>query len=172
MLEEMREFQEKVESIALEYGYEPQSRQLIEEMGELIQAVNKEWRIQRKYWDINTEAELNNARDEILEEIADVQIMLWQVAFLIQHDSRSEKSPEEVLSTIIRDKLNRQIARINKRHNQPERMTAKEKEFAEAVKPIHEWLCKYGDPYTSVTVEQNGAEAKEGIMAKPLPIPD
>lgn len=35
---------EKMKCIADEHGYEYQSRQLIEEMAELTQAINKAWR--------------------------------------------------------------------------------------------------------------------------------
>ena len=41
----MRE-EEKVRILAEWYGYEPQSRQCIEEMAELTQAINKLWRKQ------------------------------------------------------------------------------------------------------------------------------
>mgnify|MGYP005829319167 FL=1 len=36
--------EEKIKIIARYYGYEAQSRQLIEEMAELTQAINKLWR--------------------------------------------------------------------------------------------------------------------------------
>ncbi len=36
--------EKKIELIADRYGYEPQSRQCIEEMAELTQAINKLWR--------------------------------------------------------------------------------------------------------------------------------
>ena len=36
--------EKKIELIADRYGYEPQSRQCIEEMAELTQAINKYWR--------------------------------------------------------------------------------------------------------------------------------
>lgn len=36
--------EQKIQYIADHYGYEPQSRQLIEEMAELTVAINKLWR--------------------------------------------------------------------------------------------------------------------------------
>ena len=36
--------EQKIQYIADHYGYEPQSRQLIEEMAELTVALNKAWR--------------------------------------------------------------------------------------------------------------------------------
>ena len=38
------EIAEKIKIIAEHYGYEAQSRQCIEEMAELMQAINKLWR--------------------------------------------------------------------------------------------------------------------------------
>lgn len=45
-------------------------------------------------------------------------------------------------------------------------------EFEAAVKPIHEWLCKYGDPYTTVAVMQDRATVHQEEMTTPLPVPD
>lgn len=44
--------------------------------------------------------------------------------------------------------------------------------FDEAVKPIHEWLLKYGHPHMKVIVDQAGAEAVEGVCGLPLDPPD
>lgn len=41
----------------------------------------------------------------------------------------------------------------------------KRQEFEEAVKPIHDWLCKYGDPYTTVAVMQDRAKQ----LSDPIP---
>ena len=54
------------------YGYEPQSNMLVEEMAELIQAISKYRR--------------NNSKknfDNIVEEIADVEVMLHQIKYLL-----------------------------------------------------------------------------------------
>lgn len=48
----------------------------------------------------------------------------------------------------------------------------KRQEFEEAVKPIHDWLCKYGDPYTTVAVMQDRATVHQEYMTIPLPVPD
>ena len=71
--------------IADHYGYEAQSRQLIEEMAELTQAINKMWRID------NAKCEKVNfdhieAYRHIVEEIADVEICLEQVKWLLNID--------------------------------------------------------------------------------------
>lgn len=48
----------------------------------------------------------------------------------------------------------------------------KRQEFEEAVKPVHDWICKYGDPYVAVIVKQCGAQVFEGATAVELPVPD
>lgn len=55
------------------------------------------------------------------------------------------------------------------------RTTQREKKKMElelAVKPLHEWLCKYGDPYTTVTVMQDRATMSEEYMSVRMPVPD
>lgn len=54
------------------YGYELQSNQLIEEMAELTQAISK-------YRRDNSKANFDN----IIEEIADVEVMLHQIKHLL-----------------------------------------------------------------------------------------
>ena len=88
--------------IAMEYGYEPQSRQLIEECAELIQAVNKDWRLNQK-----TDAEQSAALNEDLflrfPGIAD--------SFQIPHE-KIRQPPGSPLDAEIMRKLQRQIQRI------------------------------------------------------------
>ena len=94
--------EQKIQYIANHYGYEPQSRQLIEEMAELTVALNKAW---RKTFD--TVDKIPNMDDEerIVEEIADVEIMLSQIKYLLGAEERE-------LSRIVKSKLERQIERI------------------------------------------------------------
>ena len=98
----------KIKKIADEYGYDSQSRQCIEEMGELIQAINKYW---RKCLDCGNKPIINgympmvsSTYDNLVEEIADVQIMLWQMAYLLNAD----------VTPIIEQKLDRQLERIRR----------------------------------------------------------
>lgn len=95
---------EKIKIVADHYGYGAQSRQYIEEMAELTQAINKWWRVcgngQR------TEESIAECRYNLVEEIADVQIMLYQLGYLL--DSRLE------VSEIITKKLDRQLERIKR----------------------------------------------------------
>ena len=57
------------------YGTEAQMMQCIEEMAELIQAINK-------YFRANTDEEMAKAYVSVIEEISDVQIMLEQMRLL------------------------------------------------------------------------------------------
>lgn len=97
----MRE-EEKVRILAEWYGYEPQSRQCIEEMAELTQAINKLWRKQNFG---GNSREIAEAQENLLEEIADVLIMIWQMKELLGIG-------EGELSKIINQKLDRQLERI------------------------------------------------------------
>ena len=81
--------------IANHYGFESQSRQLIEEMAELTQAINKHW---RNHFCKDTET-------KIVEEIADVEICLEQIKFLIGCGAKVEEKHCE--------KIIRQLKRIS-----------------------------------------------------------
>ena len=97
---------EKIKRIADTYGYDAQSRQCIEEMAELTQAINKFWRKDLKCGKLTTLEVPSGSPQElsIIEEIADVQIMLWQMAYLLNAD----------VIPIIEQKLDRQLERIEK----------------------------------------------------------
>lgn len=58
------------------YGYEAQSNQLVEECAELIQAVNKYRRVETGLGQPVAEDKKAIARDNLVEEIADVELML------------------------------------------------------------------------------------------------
>ncbi len=98
---------DKIKLIADTYSYDAQSRQCIEEMAELTQAINKFW---RKGLDCGKKEQPNGEKyinmnyifDNLVEEIADVQIMLWQMEYLLNADA----------SSIIEKKLDRQLERI------------------------------------------------------------
>ena len=99
---------EKIKIIAEHYGYDSQSRQCIEEMAELTQAINKFWRNQLgcgKYELLDAPVYCEERRN-IVEEIADEQITLYQLGYLL--DSRLE------VSEMITKKLDRQLERIKK----------------------------------------------------------
>lgn len=103
---------EKVCEIARHYGYDAQSRQCIEEMAELTQAINKYWRKDLKCgkymcnpWD-GYMPDDSKEYWNLVEEIADVQIMLEQMKFFLVADHEIKK--------IIDEKLDRQLERIAK----------------------------------------------------------
>lgn len=96
----------KLRTIADNYGYEAQSRQLIEEMAELTKAINKLWRIDSKNCE-KTNIDHIEAYKHIIEEIADVEICLEQVKWLLNVD-------ESVLEEWKLMKIERSIARIKK----------------------------------------------------------
>lgn len=96
------EITEKIKIIAEHYGYEAQSRQCIEEMAELMQAINKLWR-SIGHGQL-TEKSFKECLENLTEEMADVQIMLWQMEYLLL-------SGQEV-NQMIEKKLDRQLKRI------------------------------------------------------------
>ena len=88
----------RIKTIADNYGYEAQSRQCMEECAELIQAINKLWRAKEI-------EEAKEAGDNLVKEIADVQIMLWQMQYFAEIEEY--ETQEEINS-----KLDRQMQRI------------------------------------------------------------
>lgn len=96
------EMWKKIEWIANMYGYDAQSRQCMEEAAELIQAINKRW---RKAAYGGNDKEIAAAEERIIDEMADVIIMLWQLKLLLG-------VREHVLEEKIEDKLNRQLERM------------------------------------------------------------
>lgn len=78
-VEELKDLNIKVAGF---YGYEAQSNQLVEECAELIQAVNK-YRRARGLGQ-STPVELMEAKDNLIEEIADVEVMLDQIKYLLK----------------------------------------------------------------------------------------
>lgn len=87
------------------YGYEAQSSQLIEECAELIQAVNKYRRAVAGLGQPVAEDKKAVALENLVEEIADVEIMLEQVKYLLQ-------IPEEDLLAVKTYKVNRTRERV------------------------------------------------------------
>lgn len=113
---------ERISEIVLRYGYDAQSRQCIEEMAELTQAINKFWRkdlkcgygaIEESGLDKESEAYIN-----LVEEIADVEIMLEQMKEMLYCRDK--------VSEIREEKLERQIGRIRTKQAEKEEMTSAE----------------------------------------------
>lgn len=91
------ECQNNIIAIANHYGYESQSRQLIEEMAELTVAINKLWRVE-KFCDRKNIMDVKGFSypevKEIIEEIADVEIMLSQIKYLLDCNNEVEQEKE------------------------------------------------------------------------------
>lgn len=103
---------EAIQKIARHYGYDAQNRQCIEEMAELTQAINKMWRAKNNAVNAANEIEkmrydaiFLNKKKNLVEEIADVQIMLWQLEYLLNAD----------VEPIIEQKISRQLERIERK---------------------------------------------------------
>ena len=99
----------KIKKIADAYGYDVQSRQCIEEMAELTQAINKFWRKGLKCGQLTTlEVPIGSPQElSIIEEIADVEICITQMKYLLA-------IREEDINKVIEQKLDRQLERIKK----------------------------------------------------------
>ena len=95
---------EENKKIAEHYGYDAQSNQLVEECAELIQAVNK-YRRATTGTGIAVTDKGKIALDNLVEEIADVEIMLEQIKYLLQ-------IPEEDIQGVKIYKINRTKERI------------------------------------------------------------
>lgn len=93
---------EKIREIAYHYGYDAQSLQCIEEMAELTQAINK---YRRKHGNgQSTDKSEEECMNNLIEEIADVQIMLEQMKLFFTAGND--------IDIIINQKLDRQMYRI------------------------------------------------------------
>lgn len=100
----------KIQKIADIYGYDAQSRQCIEEMAELTQAINKFWRQDLKCGRLTPlQVPIGSPQEKsIIEEIADVEICLTQMKYLLA-------IREEDVNKVIEQKLDRQLERIGKK---------------------------------------------------------
>lgn len=102
------EYSNSIIAIANHYGYESQSRQLIEEMAELTVAINKLWRVER-FCDRKNIMDVKGfsypETKEIIGEIADVEIMLSQIKYLLGCNDEVEQEKErKILRQLVRMK--------------------------------------------------------------------
>ena len=95
---------EKIKKIANHYGLAKQQRQLAEECAELIQATSKYMRFQEESYALTVDwTYLQN----VIEEIADVEVMLDEIKYLLHINS-------EAVEQIKIKKIDRQLERIQK----------------------------------------------------------
>ena len=99
---------QQIRYIANHYGFESQSRQLMEECGELAQITNKVWRLTKELLNNHEKAlDYVKAEDNLVGEIADVSIMIAQIQELLGiSDAR--------IVDMVDFKLKREIERIKK----------------------------------------------------------
>ena len=71
--------EKKCLEIARYYGFDAQTNQLIEECAELIQAINKYKRKYLRGQPVRESSDGKAPREMIVEEIADVEVMLCQI---------------------------------------------------------------------------------------------
>jgi len=45
-------------------------------------------------------------------------------------------------------------------------------ELKEAAQPLHQLLCRYGDPHTTVVITQGFINVMQDEIGAPLPVPD
>lgn len=96
----------KLKNIADFYGQESQLNQTVEECGELVQAIAKYNRAAGRGYNTNVTPE--EAKEHLIEELADVQMMVCQMVYLLHC--------ERTILDKINGKADRQIERMDLRH--------------------------------------------------------
>lgn len=96
-----QEIQQNIQKIARHYGLEHQREKTIEECLELIQAIEK---YQQELWNEGYVCISKGYRKHIIEEIADVQIMIKQMVYLM--------GCKKDLEHFMRYKIDRQLKRM------------------------------------------------------------
>lgn len=97
-----------IKDIADFYGTEAQTHQLVEEMAELTQALNKLWRKTKFETDLTSEEE-KELTSHVAEEIADVKVCLEQVEYLLGIENSVTKWKEMKIKRQ-QDRILQQIA--------------------------------------------------------------
>ncbi len=98
----MKPIRDKVilEAALAKYGTDAQMRMAVEEMSELTKSLCKLWRAERDLADIADLAKLKQPVESILEEIADVRIMLDQLELIF--GSTEEVREEKLMRLALR----------------------------------------------------------------------
>lgn len=90
--------------VAIQAGLDCQMHQLVEEMGELIQAISKYFRINGQGLPVSPNLTKEKVKENLIEELADVKVVVDQLIFLLECD-------KEVLD-VINYKINRMTERM------------------------------------------------------------
>ena len=98
---------ERLINIVKHYDNDAQIRQLIEEMAELTQALNKLWRYENACFN----GDVYKLKHDIIEEIADVEICLEYVKYLLGCDDSSQQIEADV-EKVKKFKVERELERI------------------------------------------------------------
>ena len=102
-----RIMKDKIQKIANHYKLAKQQRQLAEECAELIQATSKLVRYQETSYASDYDWKY---LESVCEEMADVEIMLEQIKYLLHINS-------DAIEKIMRKKVDRQIERMKRECN-------------------------------------------------------
>lgn len=107
---------ERLINIVKHYDNDAQIRQLIEEMAELTQALNKLWRAEQgyinEYYDgYKKGAAVKICRESVIEETADMMICLEELKYILGVS-------DEEIKQCINVKLNRQLERMEREENE------------------------------------------------------
>lgn len=84
---------EQIHKIAEHYGFASQSIMLIEEMAELTKSITKFRRVIEGYQPPSKPISADKAMESVVEEMADVEIMLEQLKHLLH-------IPDEMITTV------------------------------------------------------------------------
>ena len=98
------EFTDRRFQIANHYGLEGQKNQLIEEMAELTQAICKHKRKNGDGQPLSDAIAARHVEENLIEELADVKLVLEQVIFLLRAESDVQK--------VVNQKIERTLERI------------------------------------------------------------
>ncbi len=98
------------EFIADHYGLDIQEQQLIEEMAELTQAICKDKRSRGQGQEIGGTWLYSDLKNNLIEELADVKLVLSQVVYLLDCD--------EAVDRVVQEKIKRTLNRIGDQYEE------------------------------------------------------
>ena len=98
--------------IADHYGLDKQENQLMEEMGELIQAICKEKRSRGQGQSLGDDWRFKDIHANLVEELADVRLVIDEVIYLL--------GCEDAIPDIQQEKIKRTFERINEERGNEE----------------------------------------------------